>query len=183
MNKVKHKLRRGAIMKVNNGKNTLFWEDVWMGELPLKLTFPRLYEYCGAKNCLVSECCKGEWYMDFRRPLSSSEAAQWEMLVDKLEDIQLNEGRDKMIWNPEKSGCYTSKSMYRCLSHQGVINKRMIRLWKSKLPMKLKSFMWLVSQDRLQTKLNLKRRNWRGKRTVWYETNLRVLIISCLNVC
>jgi hypothetical protein len=121
--------------------------------------------------------------MDFRRPLSSSEAAQWEMLVDKLEDIQLNEGRDKMIWNPEKSGCYTSKSMYRCLSHQGVINKRMIRLWKSKLPMKLKSFMWLVSQDRLQTKLNLKRRNWRGKRTVWYETNLRVLIISCLNVC
>lgn len=44
----------------------------------------------------------------------------------------------------------------------GVVNKRMQKLWKSKLPQKLKVFNWLASQERLQTWVNLKRRKWKG---------------------
>jgi hypothetical protein len=52
--------------------------------------------------------------------------------------------------------------MYRWLLHRGVSNKRMKKLWKSKLSMKLKLFMWPVSQDRIQSGVNLKRMHWKG---------------------
>lgn len=54
--KVKHKIEWGARQEVNNGKDTLFWEDVWLGEVPLKLIFPQIYTYCRDKNCTVNEC-------------------------------------------------------------------------------------------------------------------------------
>ena len=47
------------------------------------------------------------------------------------------------------------------LSHRGVVNKRMKRVWKSKLPMKLKVFLWLAFHDRLQTGVELKKRKWK----------------------
>jgi hypothetical protein len=58
---VKYKLKYGATMVVNNGENTQFWEDAWAGAgagggTPLKLSFPKLYEYSRDKSCLVSEC-------------------------------------------------------------------------------------------------------------------------------
>jgi hypothetical protein len=51
----------------------------------------------------------------------------------------------------EKSGKYSTKSMYKYLLHRGVNNKRMRRLWKSKLPMKMKIFIWLAFQNRIQS--------------------------------
>jgi len=41
--KMRKKLKWGATFKVGNGKNVLFWEDTWVSEVPLKLTFPKVY--------------------------------------------------------------------------------------------------------------------------------------------
>jgi hypothetical protein len=47
----------------------------------------------------VYDCYKdGEWRVDFRMPLSYAEAEQWGALLAKLGSVQLNEDRDKMIW-------------------------------------------------------------------------------------
>jgi hypothetical protein len=35
-------------------------------------------------------------------------------------------------------------------------------LWKSKLPQKIKIFIWLVVRNKILTKDNLKKRNWKG---------------------
>jgi hypothetical protein len=35
-------------------------------------------------------------------------------------------------------------------------------LWKSKLPQKIKVFIWLVVRNKILTKDNLKKRNWKG---------------------
>jgi hypothetical protein len=68
-----------------------------------------------------------------------------------------------MRWCLEKSGKYTTKSMYRALSHRGVVNIQMRKIWGgSKLPMKMKIFMWQACQDRLQTGVTLKRKKWKG---------------------
>jgi hypothetical protein len=79
-----------------------------------------------------------------------------------LERVKLNGMKDRAIWVLEKSGVYSVKSMYRSLTHRGVINKRMRELWKSKLPMRIKTFMWLVCQGRIQSGKMLKRMNWKG---------------------
>jgi hypothetical protein len=57
--KVKNKFKWGAKMEVHNGENTSFWNDVWKGDVPLKLVFPKLYEYCRNRNCTVSDCWEG----------------------------------------------------------------------------------------------------------------------------
>lgn len=131
--KVKDKLKRGLKIQVNDEENTLFWEDVWLDEIPLKLAFPQLYEYC--RNKLVNKCFKeGEWVMDFKRSLLPAEASAWISLLTKLEGVKLSRLKDRAIWVLEKSGVYSVKSMYRNLTHRGVINKRMRELWKSKCP-------------------------------------------------
>ena len=78
--------------------------------------------------------------------------------MDKLRGVRLQGSKDYPIWILEKSGSYSTRSMYRFLSHRGVINKRMERLWKSKLPLKLKIFMWLAIQGRIQTGVALKQK-------------------------
>jgi len=58
----------GAAFVVQNGKEVLFWKDVWLEEVPLKIIFPRIYDYCRNKNSLVSECLiNGQWRFDFTR--------------------------------------------------------------------------------------------------------------------
>ena len=52
--------------------------------------------------------------------------------------------------------------MYRLLSYTGFNNRRLKKLWKNKMPLKLKVFLWLAFQDRLQTGVVLKKRNWKG---------------------
>ena len=52
--------------------------------------------------------------------------------------------------------------MHRFLTSSGGLNKRLTNLWKSKLPMKLKVFMWLALRGRIQTGVALKRKNWKG---------------------
>ena len=46
---------------------------------------------------------------------------------------------------------------------RGVLSKRLDKLWKSKLPMKLKIFMWLAMHERLQTGVALTKKKWKGQ--------------------
>jgi hypothetical protein len=40
---------------------------------------------------------------------------QWDELSTHLEGVQIGEGKDKVYWRLEKSGTYTTKSLYRHL--------------------------------------------------------------------
>jgi hypothetical protein len=40
-------------MKVNDGKNTLFWKDAWLHDKPLRVLFPDLFKMCGQPDMLV----------------------------------------------------------------------------------------------------------------------------------
>jgi len=82
--------------------------------------------------------------------------------MGKLQEVSLQRGKDIPIWVLENSGQYTSRAMYRFLSYGGVVNKRMEKLWHTKLPLKLKIFMWLAIQGRIQTGAALKQKKWKG---------------------
>jgi hypothetical protein len=74
----------------------------------------------------VGDCFKeGEWIRDFKRSFGPEEVRQWGDLLEMLEDSAPIEGRDEFSWVHEKSGRYTTRSMYRILSHRGVSNSRM----------------------------------------------------------
>ena len=68
--KIKDKFKWGATFKLGNGKDILFWEDTWVGKVPLRLLFPKLYGYCTNNKTTVDEYFdSGEWKIDFCRSL------------------------------------------------------------------------------------------------------------------
>lgn len=133
-----------------------------MGEVPLRTMFSRLYCCCREKDILVKECWDGEELsVQFNRPFVARELADWELLVETLRGAPLHSGRDTPVRLLEKSGRYLTKSMYRFFSFRGVLDKTLTRLWKSKLPMKLKIFLWMAFHERLQTGVALKQKKWK----------------------
>lgn len=96
------------------------------------------------------------------RPLGESDMQQWTRLMDLLDKYNLNDREDHFIWILEKSGRYSIRSMYRHLTFRDITNKRR-RECKSRLPNKIKVFMWLVAQDRLQTGVDLKKKELERK--------------------
>ena len=126
----------------------------------LKEVFPRLYSCCRDKDAMVSDYWDGEeWSINFRRSFGEEEVKEWEALLQELYRYQLGEEADQVHWKFEKSGLYMTKSMYRLLSFEGVVSKRLQKLWKNKMPMKLKDFLWLAFQNRLETGEALKGKN------------------------
>jgi hypothetical protein len=74
--------------------------------------------------------------------------------------------------------------MYRILSYRGVTNTHMQKMWKTKLPLNLKVFMWQMYHDRLQTGVVLKKFKWKGDRNCVIcgapETRDHICSLVCL---
>ena len=161
--KVKDRFYMGASFSVGNGENTRFWIDTWLGEVPLKVKFSKLFGCCRSKESLVSDCWKQfEWVVSFRRTFGMAETQEWNHLLQELEGIQPTNNPDRVIWKLEKKGHYTTKSMYRFITFGGVIDRRFRKIWKNRMPLKLRVFVWQALHNRLQTGVVLKKMKWKG---------------------
>lgn len=58
-------------------------------------------------------------------------------------------------------GLFSVKSMYKSLCNQEVENP-LNQIWKAKIPLKIKIFMWLIFNNAILTKDNLVKRKWVG---------------------
>jgi hypothetical protein len=45
----------GSINRVKNGEGTHFWQDTWLGEVPLKIKFLRIFDISKNKKALVAD--------------------------------------------------------------------------------------------------------------------------------
>jgi hypothetical protein len=52
--RVKPEFCKRGMFKVGNGMAVRFWEDTWLGDYPLSLQYPLLYNIIQPKNVLVS---------------------------------------------------------------------------------------------------------------------------------
>ena len=46
---------------VGNGERTLFWSNVWVGDVPLRVRFPRLFDLSCCKEVSVAGMCQLGW--------------------------------------------------------------------------------------------------------------------------
>jgi hypothetical protein len=78
----------------------------------------------------------------------------WLHLCQRLMSIHLSNEPEKFVWNLNESGLFSVKSMYLDLMND---HTRFLRkyLWKIKIPLKIKIFMWFLSNKMLLTKDNL----------------------------
>ena len=159
LHKVKHLFKWGAINKVMNGEGTLFWKDTWLGDVPLKLIYPRFFDICRVKNAKVVDYYEDEeWNIDLIRPLTIADFQVWDDFVTKLNDQELTHGRDEVIRALDKSKNFTAQSMYRFMTDGGIRKDIYKNIWKSKVPLRIKVFLWQLCNQKIQAGVVLKKR-------------------------
>jgi hypothetical protein len=84
--------------------------------------------------------------------------------VTLVAHTNLNTNRDSFRWNLTANGLFTVHSMYHATLNNGVgVDNR--DLWKLKIPLKIKVFMWYLKRGVTLIKDNLPRRKWNGNKT------------------
>jgi hypothetical protein len=103
------------------------------------------YELCLNQTNSVFDVKNADWMIQFKIILPPITMDQWYELAGKLNVLSLNESNDKPVlkWTANKQ--FTIKSVYTELTKiENGPNYKVI--WKSKIPEKIKFFMWLVAQ-------------------------------------
>jgi hypothetical protein len=170
-----------GFFKIGNGQRTRFWEDVWLGELPLAQQYPSLYNLVLRKNVLVAEVLTGNpLNIGFRRTLLGNNWDMWLVLVQRLMMARLTDDPDNFVWKLTTSGLFTVKSMYADLmnGHMVFLSKY---IWKLKVPLEVKIIMWFLYHKVILTKDNLAKINWNGCKNVRFVT-LRSLSIIYFSI-
>ncbi|RCV24309.1 hypothetical protein SETIT_5G074300v2 [Setaria italica] len=110
---------RGLIYIIGNGKKARFWSDVWRGNCPLKIAFSELFEVCNQQEWSVFEVLQhGDINLTFRRNFGIREEIEWENLTNLIGNITLSETSDTVRWALEKSGDFSTPSLYTELTSQ-----------------------------------------------------------------
>jgi hypothetical protein len=152
-------LERGRF-KVQDGAQTRFWEDLWIGNEPLMKRFPTLYNIVRKKNASVAQVLStSPLNVSFRRALVGENWDKWLQLVGSILHVQCNQNRDSFIWTRSKS--FSVKALYNDLMLTSGIPFNCCS-WKVKVPLKIKIFLWFLRQGVLLTKDNLVKRHWKG---------------------
>lgn len=73
-----------------------------------------------------------------------------------------NNDLDEVSWVLERSAKFSTKSLYNCLTHGEVNDKINDLLWKCKIPLKVKIFLWQAIHNKLQTAVSLSKKGWHG---------------------
>lgn len=133
-------------------------------KVPLCVAFNNLFILVSNPNSLVSECFyQGEWVVEFKRTLIPSEYDTWRVLKAILEECSPAPDMDDSVsWALEKKGKYSTKFLYRFITDGGMIRKLAGCIWKCKVPLKIKFFLWQVCNNKLQVAQSLAKRGWKG---------------------
>ena len=163
-----HVLKKGCCWRVGDGSSIRVLHDKWIPNHPTnQILHPPLGAEEDWKVCELVDWETHGWDRGVIGRKFHREDA------DAICHIPLSRRSipDLLVWLPNKNGVYSVKSSYyiaRGLSRErdgmeessGVRNKGLIwpRLWKLKLPSKIKVFVWRACQEILPTKGNLAHR-------------------------
>jgi O-antigen/teichoic acid export membrane protein len=91
--------------------------------------------------------------VSFRRFLNQNNLVLWNDLVGRIMHIRLN---NVFVWNLHQHGQFTVNSLYLAQISNVVANMNK-QLWRLKVPLKIKIFMWYMRREVVLTKDNLAR--------------------------
>jgi hypothetical protein len=162
--KAKETVLRHGSFHLNNGKQIRFWEDRWLGNQSFQHQYPSLYTLVRRKSATVeSVLSMVPLNVSFRRFLNYNNRVLWNELVGRIMHVQLNDQNDVFSWNLHQHGQYNVHSLYLALINNGLANMNK-QLWRLKVPLKIKIFMWYMRKGLVLTKDNLAKRNWGGSK-------------------
>ncbi|XP_059626918.1 uncharacterized protein LOC132269677 [Cornus florida] len=151
--------------RIRDGRRIRFWEDLWCGDLPLALAFPRLYRIASHKQALVVDCYNLDngrltWDVQFSRHFQDKEIEEVTRFLAFLYRQTITAGDlDCWIWIPNPQGRFEVRSFFKCLMVGAGGFFPWKPIWRSKAPLKVAFFAWTSVLGRILTQDNLRRRN------------------------
>ncbi|GJS99690.1 RNA-directed DNA polymerase, eukaryota [Tanacetum coccineum] len=147
-------------IRVGNGIRTSFWNDLWIGESILKLSFPRLYALEDNKDSSVADKINDSITSSFRRFVRGGvESFQLDHLKVLLEPVILSNMEDRWYWDLNGDGVFRVKDARNLIDEFFLPKGDKPTRWVKSVPIKVNVFAWKLFLDRLPTRLNLARRN------------------------
>ncbi|WMV33005.1 hypothetical protein MTR67_026390 [Solanum verrucosum] len=125
------------VIKLGNGRKTMFWNDVWVGQTPLRQQFPNIYNLNQQKLATI---------LEFYNTLEQAKSLNFE--------------EDKLLWKLDKDGKFRVKAAYKLLDIS-IETKEWCpwkMIWKGTIPHKVACFTWLVANQAVLTQDNLMKR-------------------------
>jgi hypothetical protein len=104
--------------QVQDGSNTRFWEDLWLGKETLIIKYSTLY-IVRKKNVSVAQVLSTTpLNVPFRRALVGDNWDKWIQLVESVLSVHLNDHMDSFRWTDSKK--ILVKNMYNDLVLKGI---------------------------------------------------------------
>lgn len=98
----------------------------------------------------------------FHRNITGILAIEWNQLLYIISTSSFTHNNDKIAWWWEHSGKFTVRSIYKLLNFRGVNDNKYAIIWSLSLLPKIRIFLWLLLNNRILTKNNLRKRGWDG---------------------
>lgn len=157
----KSKIRKN----VGRGTNTLFWHELWVGEAPLKMMFPRLFKICinplaTIESLGIWDGHEWHWIIPWKRNLRPQDCVEKEAMFNLLKSVTLDLAcEDSMVWTPDKGGSFSVKSAtFELAKSSNMVHQDIIRgIWKGLVPHRVEVFAWLAILEKINTRAKLLR--------------------------
>jgi len=148
---------------VGDGRNTFFWYDNWIWDIPLRFKFSRLFDLTVDKECKVEEMWRLGWAGDgrawvWRRRLFAWEGDSVRECAVLLNNIVLQDNvHDSWRWLLDLAHRYSVKAAYRYITTTGENTDRsqVADVWVKHIPSKVSIMVWRLLCNRLPTRDNL----------------------------
>ena len=120
----------------------------------------------------------------FRRRLTPILLQQWNVNKNAAFAVPLSSVGDEISWSLNHNGKFSTASVYHHLERSitGPDNKI---IWKAKLPLKIKVFLWQLFQDAILVRENTMKRKWLGCPVSSFCNNIETvghLFFTCASV-
>ena len=119
--------------------------------------------------------------INFRRALIGNNLRAWHNLVATVMNVNLVNRPDSFRWALHQNGLFSVRSMYRALMVTQALPYS-LHIWKIKISLKIKIFMWYLYKGVTLTKDNLVRKNWKGSVKCCFcnlSENIQHLFFDC----
>jgi hypothetical protein len=101
--RIKDEVLYNGFFVIKDGTNTRFWDDTWIGDKPLKDTYPSLYLITRDKHVSVSKVLSSKpLNMSFRRSWVDNNLYHWLHLVARVSNVVLVDDKDFFKWRLTK---------------------------------------------------------------------------------
>jgi hypothetical protein len=82
--------------------------------------------------------------LSFRCSISENLMNMWYELLGIVENLNLQEDDDKIMWSFSSNGKFSIQPLYAVINHRGVVPVYVLAVWKLKIPPRVQILLWLM---------------------------------------